>query len=168
MKPPTKASGVTRRQFVATTATVGAALSGGRLLARTTRPGAAQDTGRKGKVYPDQRRKFTDPRSGYTIWQLTNAGAPPSSCISDRSMTPDSRWLIYLWIAAAAAINLFKMDLPAKHSYESGAVISTGDLVDQTGITADTSLSAPSIGLADRRTLCVRRSSTPSCVHDRA
>ena len=128
MKPPTKASGVTRRQFVATTATVGAALSGGRLLARTTRPGAAQDTGRKGKVYPDQRRKFTDPRSGYTIWQLTNAGAHSVKLyFTNRSMTPDSRWLIYLSDrgSAPAHLNLFKMDLRTGESIqltESGAV----------------------------------------------
>src|SRR6516162_1446972 len=97
MKPRTKTSGLTRRQFVATTATVGAALSGGqRLLSRANRPGAPQDPGRKGKVYPDQRRRFTDPRSGYTIWQLTNAGAHSTKLyFTNRSVTPDSRWLLY-------------------------------------------------------------------------
>jgi Tol biopolymer transport system component len=129
MKPRTKTSGLTRRQFVATTATVGAALSGGqRLLSRANRPGAPQDPGRKGKVYPDQRRRFTDPRSGYTIWQLTNAGAHSTKLyFTNRSVTPDSRWLLYHSDRGSAPghFNLFKMDLRTGESIqltESGAV----------------------------------------------
>src|SRR5580704_15350478 len=111
MKSPM--SRLTRRQFVATTATVGAALSGGRgLWAQSGRSGAPQEQGYKGKIYPDQRRKFTDSRSGHTVWQLTNAGGHSTKLyFTNRSVTPDSRWLIYHSDRGSAPqhFNLFKM-----------------------------------------------------------
>jgi hypothetical protein len=122
-------SRLTRRQFVATTATVGVALSRGRgLLAQSGRSGAPQEQGYKGKTYPDQRRKFTDSRSGHTVWQLTNAGAHSTKLyFTNRSVTPDSRWLIYHSDRGSAPqhFNLFKMDLRTGESIqltESGAV----------------------------------------------
>src|SRR5262245_5170281 len=114
----------TRRQFVRQTASIGAALCAGpALLARSS-----QQPGRKGQTYPDQRRKFTDPQSKYTIWQLTNAGgAAVKLYFTNRSVTPDSRWLIYHSDRGSAPghFNLFKMDLRTGESIqltESGRV----------------------------------------------
>ena len=90
--------------------------------------GAPQEQGRKGKLYPDQRRKFTDSRSGHTVWQLTNAGTRSTKLyFTNRSVTPDSRWLIYHSDRGSAPdrFNLFKMDLRTGESVqltESGAV----------------------------------------------
>lgn len=123
---------LTRRQFVTGAAAVGAAMSRGRALAANARAGAAQAQGRKGRVYPDQRRRFTDPKSGRTIWQLTNAGAATTKLyFTNRSVTPDSRWLIYHSDRASAPghFNLFKMDLRTGESIQ---------LTESGGVTEDT------------------------------
>lgn len=121
---------LSRRQFIAKTTTMGAALSGGSVLfAQAGRSQASQEEGRKGKMYPDQRRKFTDARSGHTIWQLTNAKRNTTKLyFTNRSVTPDSRWLIYHSDRGGATekFNLFKMDLRSGESIqltESGKVL---------------------------------------------
>jgi Tol biopolymer transport system component len=119
---------LTRRQFVTTGATMGAALSAGQALLAGSGRSASQEQGRKGRTYPDQRRRFRDPRSGFAIWQLTDAGGHSTKLyFTNRSVTPDSRWLIYHSDRGSAPnhFNLFKMDLRTGESVqltESGAV----------------------------------------------
>ena len=121
---------LTRRQFVSKSAAVGAALSGGRaLFAQQPQWAASQEKGHKGTTYPDERRKFTDPRSGHTVWQLTNAKRRTLKLYyTNRAVTPDSRWMVYQSDRGTVGdgINLFKMDLSTGESIqltESGAIV---------------------------------------------
>ena len=71
--------------------------------------------GKKGKTYPDQRRKYRDSRTGRTVWQMTDTpGRTTVAQYATQSMTtPDGRWLIYGSDRASerGQLNLFKMDL---------------------------------------------------------
>ncbi len=121
---------LTRRQFVSKSAAIGAALSGARaLFAQQPQQAASQEEGRKGKTYRDERRKFADPRSGHTVWQLTNAKRHTLKLYyTNRAVTPDSRWMVYQSDRGSApnGLNLFKMDLSTGESIqltESGAIV---------------------------------------------
>ncbi|MBI4475042.1 MAG: hypothetical protein HY646_20410 [Acidobacteria bacterium] len=131
---------LTRRQFISKTVAAGAALSGGRaLLAQSQKWEPSKEMGRKGKVYPDERRKFTDPKSGHTIWQLTNAKRfTVKLYYTNRAVTPDSRWMIYLSDRGSTheRLNLFKMDLKTGESIqltESGAVMEDTPEISRNG-----------------------------------
>lgn len=73
------------------------------------------DRGKKGKVYPDQRRKYRDSRTGHIVWQMTNTpGRTTVAQYATQSMTtPDGRWLIYGSDRGSepGQLNLFKLDL---------------------------------------------------------
>ncbi len=73
------------------------------------------DLGKKGKVYPDQRRKYRDSRTGRTVWQMTDTpGRTTVAQYATQPMTtPDGRWLVYGSDRASerGQLNLFKMDL---------------------------------------------------------
>ena len=127
--------GLTRREFLETTSVAAAAVSSSRALggADMLTPRQASEhtavAGKKGQIYPDQRRKYTDSRSGNTVWQLTDLPGHSSHVpyYSTSHATPDSRWLIYGSDRAdqEGHFNFFKMDLRTGESVqltESGLV----------------------------------------------
>src|SRR4029077_524070 len=71
--------------------------------------------GSKGKIYPDQRRKYKDSRSGHTVWQMTDTpGRTTVSQYATQPMsTPDGRWLLYGSDRGneKGQLDIFKMDL---------------------------------------------------------
>jgi len=72
-------------------------------------------TGSKGKVYPDQRRKYKDSKTGHTVWQMTDTpGCTTLSQYATQEMTtPDGRWLLYASDRGneKGQLNIFKMDV---------------------------------------------------------
>lgn len=122
---------LTRREFLKRTSTSAAVFSSATVVLREASPQAARSTsGKKGQTYPDQRRKFTDPRSGRTVWQLTDTPGRTTQTLyfTNRHATKDSKWLLYVSDRAGAAehFDLYKMDLRTGESIqltESGAVI---------------------------------------------
>jgi Tol biopolymer transport system component len=99
-----------RRDFLKSATTAGA--TG---MAAQTVFAQKADRGKKGKTYPDQRRKYRDSRTGRTVWQMTNTpGRTTVAQYATQSMaTPDGRWLIYGSDRASepGQLNLFKLDL---------------------------------------------------------
>jgi oligogalacturonide lyase len=69
----------------------------------------------KGQVYPDQRQKYRDARTGRTVWRMTATPGRTSHAqyFTQPGTTPDGRWLIYGSDRGSPAgqLNLFKMDL---------------------------------------------------------
>lgn len=69
----------------------------------------------KGKIYPDQRKKYKDSRSGRAVWRMTDTPGRTSHAqyFTQPAATPDGRWLIYGSDRGSAEgqLNLFKMDL---------------------------------------------------------
>ncbi|PYS46601.1 MAG: hypothetical protein DMG13_29605 [Acidobacteria bacterium] len=62
-----------RREFIKTTTSAGTVASlGGALFAPSMVQTSKTPVGKKGQSYPDERRKYTDSKSGKTVWQLTN------------------------------------------------------------------------------------------------
>jgi len=129
---------LTRREFLEGTAAVGATgILGTTARASTAlqraQPSANEDgvrSGKKGLVYPADRQKFQDPKSGHTVWQLTNLMPARSAHMfypTNRSATPDSRWQIYASDRSGPKrrFDLFKMDL---RTGESVQMTETGDI----------------------------------------
>lgn len=129
----------TRREFIEKTTSVGAvaSLSGAlftpKMLQTTRTP-----VGKKGQGYPDERRKYTDSKSGKTVWQLTNSAQGRKASYSYYNVpkvTPDERWALYSSDRASAApgkYNLFKMDLRTGESVqltESSDIETTDNVV---------------------------------------
>src|SRR3982074_1370234 len=93
---------LSRRQFFRRTAaasatiSVGSALISGTARAQTQRP--AVPKGKKGQAYPSQRKSHRDPKSGATVWQLTDTPGRTTQTLyyTNRHATRDSRWLIYV------------------------------------------------------------------------
>ncbi len=73
------------------------------------------ERGYKAKVFPDQRRKYTDSRTGHTVWQMTDTPGRITSgqYATQNFSTPDGRWLVYGSDRGndPGQMNLFKMDL---------------------------------------------------------
>lgn len=80
------------------------------------------DKGRKGRVYPDQRKKFTDSRSGKTVWQMTDTpGRVTRGQYATQNLaTPDGEWLIYGSDRAneKGRLDLFRMNLKTGESVQ--------------------------------------------------
>ena len=112
-------SALTRREFLLrTSATVaaGAVLPVPQILA------AQPDRGRKGKVYPNQRRKYRDSKTGRTVWQMTDTPGCTSHAFyfTQAGTTPDGRWLFYGSDRGGpkGQLNLFKMSLESGESVQ--------------------------------------------------
>ena len=109
---------LSRRDFIKKTAA--AALSGA--IAPRVFSKDEELSGHKGKVYPDQRKKYTDPESGKTVWQMTDTpGSTTTGQYATQNMaTPDGRWLIYGSDRGSQKeqMNLFKMDLKTGESVQ--------------------------------------------------
>jgi Oligogalacturonate lyase len=121
---------LTRREFLEGSVGMGAL---GPTIFQRPQPSASEDgerTGKKGQVYPDQRQKVRDPKSGHTVWQLTNLMPARSAHMfypTNRSATPDSRWQFYSSDRGGpkGRNDLFKMDL---RTGESIQLTDTGDI----------------------------------------
>ena len=78
--------------------------------------------GKKGQVYPDQRRNFKDSKTGRTIWQMTDTpGRLTKVQYATQNMTtPDSKWLVYGSDRGGekGKLNLFKMNLETGESIQ--------------------------------------------------
>ncbi|MFB3827189.1 MAG: oligogalacturonate lyase family protein [Bryobacteraceae bacterium] len=76
----------------------------------------------KGQVYPDQRQKYKDSRSGRTVWRMTVTPGRMSHAqyFTQPAATPDGRWLIYGSDRGSppGQLNLFKMDLRTGESVQ--------------------------------------------------
>jgi oligogalacturonide lyase len=71
--------------------------------------------GKKGTVYPDQRRKYKDSKTGHTVWQMTDTPGQitKGQYATQNFSSPDGRWLVYGSDRGSepGQLNLFKMDL---------------------------------------------------------
>lgn len=78
--------------------------------------------GKKGDVYHDQQRKFTDSKTGRTIWQMTDTpGRLTKAQYATQNMaTPDCKWLVYGSDRGGekGKLNLFKMNLQTGESIQ--------------------------------------------------
>ena len=130
---------LTRRDLLTSAVTVGAAVSLNPLI----KPALAIDDkatplGKKGKAYPDERRKYTDSKSGKTVWQLTRTPAGRKSSYSYYNVpktTPDGRWAVYTtdrWNGSPKSLDLFKMDL---RTGESVQLTESGDVETSDNVT---------------------------------
>jgi Tol biopolymer transport system component len=103
---------VNRRDLLKYAAVTTAATAG---IKAQTSAAAKTRLGSKGKIYPDQRRKYKDSRSGHTVWQMTDTpGRTTVSQYATQPMsTPDGRWLLYGSDRgnAKGQLDIFKMDL---------------------------------------------------------
>jgi len=91
--------------------------------------------GKKGKIYPDERKKNKDPKSGATVWQLTDTPGKWTEVLyfTNRTATRDSRFVIYVSNRGSShglptrlsgedggldGIDLFKLDLRSGESVQ--------------------------------------------------
>jgi hypothetical protein len=77
-------------------------------------------TGHICKVYPDQRKKYSDSKTGRTVWQLTDTPGriTKGQYATQRMATKDCEWLIYGSDRGNPKNqhNLFKMNLKSGES----------------------------------------------------
>lgn len=81
------------------------------------------EKGGKGHIFPDQRRKYKDSKTGHTVWQMTNTPGKITHAqyFTQSATTPDGRWLIYGSNRSGVegqGLNLFKMDLQTGKSIQ--------------------------------------------------
>ena len=78
--------------------------------------------GKKGRVYPDQRRKYRDAKSGKVVWQMTDTpGRITRGQYATQNMaTPDGEWIVYGSDRdnVKEQLNLFKMNLKTGESIQ--------------------------------------------------
>lgn len=105
--------------------------------------------GRKGRLFPDRRKRHRDAQSGRAVWQLTNSSGRTSETLyfTNRTTTGDSRWLIYVSDRGVESdgfdhygrpdgFDLYRMDLQTGESVqltESGKVIKYTPDIDHHG-----------------------------------
>ncbi len=110
-------SPVTRRDFVKKTALASATVS----VTPTVLTGM-KAAGHKGKIYPDQRRRYRDSKTGRTVWQMTDTPGRVTHAqyFTQPACTPDGHWLVYGSDRGSAPeqLNLFKMDLESGESIQ--------------------------------------------------
>jgi oligogalacturonide lyase len=110
---------ITRRTFLKNTSTTLAAgtVASGPMIFAT-----GGSRGRKGRVYPDQRRRYRDARTGHTVWQMTNTpgGTSHAFYFTQAGTTPDGKWLFYGSDRGGPTgkLNLFKMSLGSGESIQ--------------------------------------------------
>jgi len=104
---------ITRRDFIKKTSAI---------LAAPAVLSFAETTGKKGQVYPDQRRKYTDSKTGKTVWQMTDTPGCTTHAqyFTQPGTTPDGRWLLYGSDRGGEKghLDLFKMDLKTGESVQ--------------------------------------------------
>jgi oligogalacturonide lyase len=108
---------MTRRDFLKkTSAAVLAGAAAPRIFAGTGTIGG------KGSVYPDQRRKYTDSKTGHIVWQMTDTPGrlTHAQYFTQLAVTPDGEWMIYGSDRAndPGQLNLFKINLKSGESVQ--------------------------------------------------
>ncbi len=109
---------MTRRDFIKQTsaAIAAGALSGCAVLSKSGNAGG------KGQVYPDQRRKYRDSKTGHVVWQMTDTPGRISHAqyFTQPGATPDGKWLLYGSDRGSepGQLNLFKMNLQTGESIQ--------------------------------------------------
>jgi hypothetical protein len=80
----------------------------------------SSEFGHKGKIFPDQRRKYKDAKTGHTVWQMTDTPGhfTRAQYATQPMATPDSRFVVYGSDRAGelGQWNLFKLDLQTGES----------------------------------------------------
>ena len=108
---------ISRRAFVKGTS---AALAAGALVSGPNIFAAESERGLKGKVYPDQLRKYRDSRTGHKLLQMTDTPCRTSHAFyfTQAGTTPDGKWLFYGSDRAGpkGKLNLFKINLETGES----------------------------------------------------
>ena len=129
----------TRREFIEKTTAASAFTSmGGAVLAPRMLQTPSAPAGKKGQAYPDERRSYTDSKSGRKVWQLTNMPSGRTASWSYYNVpktTPDGRWGVYTSDRASATagrLNIFKMDL---RTGESVQLTESSDIETRDGVT---------------------------------
>ena len=83
---------------------------------------SGEKMGKKGDVYHDQQRKFTDSKTGRTIRQMTDTPGrlTKAQYATQNLATPDSKWLVYGSDRGGekGKLNLFKMNLQTGESIQ--------------------------------------------------
>jgi len=109
---------MTRRDFIKQAS---AAVAAGTLGGCTILSGSGS-VGGKGQIYPDQRRKYTDSKTGHTVWQMTDTPGriTHAQYFSQPGTTPDGKWLLYGSDRGSekGQLNLFKMNLQSGESIQ--------------------------------------------------
>ncbi len=112
---------LTRRKFMKKTVSCAAVFAGTSVRTSTLLLNKKK-MGKKGQVYPDQRRKYKDSQTGHTVWQMTDTPCKISHAqyFTQPAATQDGRWLIYGSDRGSEAeqLNLFKMDLRSGESFQ--------------------------------------------------
>ena len=110
---------ITRREFIkrsSAAVVVGAVAGGPKIFANSG------EFGHKGKIYPDQRRKYRDSKTGKTVWQMTDTPGRTTHAqyFTQTGTTPDGKWLFYSSDRGSEAeqLNLFKMNLETGESIQ--------------------------------------------------
>lgn len=110
---------MTRRDFIKrTSATVvaGSVMGGTKIFAKSKK------FGHKGKVYPDQRRKYRDSKTGHIVWQMTDTPGRTSHAqyFTQAGATPDGKWLFYGSDRGCEKeqLNIFKMNMETGESIQ--------------------------------------------------
>jgi len=112
-------SKMTRRDLLkktSATVVVGAVASGPSIFAKSGK------FGHKGKVYPDQRRKYRDSKTGKIVWQMTDTPERTSHAqyFTQAGTTPDGEWLFYGSDRGCekGQLNIFKMTMKSGQSIQ--------------------------------------------------
>lgn len=166
---------LTRRTFIKTATGTGAALSAAGKAISEASPTLIERRpdllGKKGKTYPDQRRKYTDSKSGRTVWQLTDTpGFTTQTLYWTNQHSRDSRWMPYasgIYQGEAGGrqrwrYNLFNMDLRTGESVQltdSGNVVAHSPDLSRDGKTlyyfeAPRTFRSVNLGTLEDREIC--------------
>lgn len=110
---------MSRRDFLKKTS---AAIAGGTVLAGPAILAKNGELGGKGKIYPDQRQKYRDSKSGHIVWQMTDTPDRTSHAqyFTQANTTPDGEWLFYGSDRGSqkGQLNIFKMNLETGESVQ--------------------------------------------------
>lgn len=112
-------SKMTRRDLLkktSVTVVAGAVASGPSIFAKSGK------FGHKGKVYPDQRRKYRDSKTAKIVWQMTDTPGRISHAqyFTQAGTTPDGEWLFYGSDRGCekGQLNIFKMNMKSGQSIQ--------------------------------------------------
>ncbi len=112
-------SKMTRRDLLKKTSAAvvaGAVASGPLIFAKSGK------FGHKGKVYPDQRRKYRDSKTGKIVWQMTDTPERTSHAqyFTQAGTTPDGEWLFYGSDRGCekGQLKIFKMNMKSGQSIQ--------------------------------------------------
>jgi oligogalacturonide lyase len=110
---------MTRRDFIKKTS---ATVFAGTCVGAPTVLSSERKFGKKGQVYPDQRRKYRDSKTGHIVWQMTDTPGcvTHAQYFTQVGTTPDGEWLFYGSDRGCekGQLNIFKMNLKTGESIQ--------------------------------------------------